>query len=113
VWSLNACRVAYTIEVEGPPAGALRVCIRHAACSRGAGRGALHGRVAPCGELGVIRGVRLRTPGPPAGKGGSTDRALCTETVRGRLPAGHGCSRRCRMIPGRWVTDIRGCTSTS
>ncbi len=92
---------------------ALRVRIRHAARSRRAGRVALHGRVGPCGRLGVIRDIRLRPPGPPAGQSGPPVRALGTETVRRRLPTGHGCGRQCLMFPGRWVTDIRGCASTS
>jgi hypothetical protein len=70
---------------------ALRVRIRHAARSCGAGRGSLHRGVAPCGELGILGGVRLRPPGPPVGQCGPAVRAAGPETVRGCLPAGHGC----------------------
>ena len=52
-------------------------------------------------------------PGPPAGHCGPTVHAHDPEAVRDHLPAGHGCGRQCRRFPGRWVTDIRGCASTS
>jgi hypothetical protein len=46
------------------------------------------------------------SPGPPAGQCGPTVRALGTETVRGRLLAGHGCGCQCLMFPGRCVNNI-------
>jgi hypothetical protein len=57
----------------------------------------VHGGMAPCGRLGVLRGVRLRPPGPPVGQGDSAVGAPYPEAVCGRLPAEHGRSRRgCR-----------------
>ena len=63
--SLNACRIAYVYEDEGPVAETLRVRCRHVAGSRGARRRALHGRVARGRRLGVLRSIRFLPPGPP------------------------------------------------
>jgi uncharacterized protein (UPF0548 family) len=106
LWSLNACRIVYVIEEEGS------LLKRY-----GFAFGTLPGHVERGEERFTVEWHRAATrystrcspspPGPPVGQGGPALRAAGPETVRGCLPAGHGCGpSRDLPVPKRVLHPI-------